>query len=256
MAKKETYTHSFIWKQDGNVAIFGVKIKKSIDDDKILSGQLICPKCKGDLSQRYICSCGFSGTIGEIKERKDKETGIIYTTEEKKQFLKTKVENTINVIGYMPISELARYSEILTGNSLEIYSKQNEKYIVGLYQYLLSKGIMLIAKVGYYENTITALIIPTINKLIIKPVYDMRLVRSPNQEGIPTIVSEFDMKMAEYTKDNKIDLEEEFIKKKLNGEAIVVEEKKEEIKEVSEQPFFMQEIEKKEKKKEVLAVIS
>ena len=211
-----------------------VKIAKSVSSAGWLSGQLICNDCEGDLEQIYRCvSCGKEYKIGEIKKRKDKETGVIYDINEKKAFFNTEIDKDIKVEKEIPLVEILKHIELFNGSHYEIYNndKKVKGYISKIHRWLHTKGIGLLVVFGYREKERSGIIIPCRNKLILSEFRDYELIKDSKQEGIEAIPSDLENTLKAITKDSAIERYLQFIQLKMEGKEIEVkkEEKKEEV---------------------------
>lgn len=209
-----------------------IKIAKSVSTENWLSGQLICNKCESDLEQIYRCvECKSEYRVGEIEKRKDKETGVIYSIEEKKTFMNVEIDNDIKVEKEIPLIEILKYIELFDGNHYEIYNNDKVKnYISKIHKYLYTKGLGLLVIFGYRGEERSGIIIPARNKLILSEFRDYDLIKDSKQEGIEAITSDLDDMLKAITKDSNIERYLQFIQLKMEGKGIEVrkEEKKEE----------------------------
>ena len=210
---------------------FNCKIVKSVDKSTIFRGRLICSYCEADLQQLYRCeNCNKEFRLGEIKKRKDEETGIVYTVDEKKQFLKQKIETKINVEAEINLDDVIPNIELIK----DFYEIYGDNKIVKIHRWLWRHRKALVVSFGYREKWRAGIIIPARTKLVLAELRDFRTIREAKQEGIEEITTEADRILEEISKDREPDLMIEFLEAKRQGKVIVKkkEEKKKEVKEV------------------------
>ena len=249
--------YDFVWKDEGKVLVFPVKVSKSIEEEWKGEDSLICPNCSNSVSQRYICSnCNFSDTIGKIKSRRNKETNVIFSTEEYNSFMKQVVKAKITVVKELPITDFLNNKnlEYIEGNFFELFNNDEDynEYITKLHFYLRENGIALLCLMGYYSKNRAVVILPTNSKVLGIFLRDYRLIRQANAtlENMVEVETEIDKILKEFSVDKNIDNYYRFLELKMKGEPIpiVKQEKKEEYsKEVDD--FF-----KKKKKKVAIEV--
>lgn len=231
-----TRNYKLVWESKNTV--FPTKLKKSIDNNFGFGGSLICNECESKVKQKYICQkCGNEHTIGQIKKRKDKETGLVYNNKKKKEFLKSKVKSKIKIKKEVNLNNIfpQHIENLNTKYIYELYSNDDDYsgYIKKLKEYMSLKNVGFLAKMGYRDREIAVLLIPTRNKVLITRLRDSRLIRTTQQKGIEIENTDFEQELKEFTKNSKADLITEFLDKVAKGETIEVkqEEEKEEIKE-------------------------
>jgi hypothetical protein len=213
--------YDFVWEKNDKVLVFPVRLEKTIEENWKGEGNLVC-ECGSLFSQKYICSnCGKQATIGQIKLRKDKDTGIIYSIEEYNAFLKSKVKQKIKVVGEIPIMEFLNQEniELIDGNFFKIFGDEEyAKYIEKLREYLTLKGVGLMALVGYYNKERAVVLLPTRTKILGVFLRDKRLIRGENA---------FNETLAQFSIDKNIDKHYEFLQlKKENKPIPIVKEEK------------------------------
>jgi len=227
---------NFVWDRDGRVIIFPIKLEKTIDDEWKGESNIICNSCQSSVKQKYICeSCGEQNTIGQLKMRKDKDSGVIYSTEEYNQFVKGKVKQNIKVIGEIPLTDflIPRNIELIDGNFFKIFAEEEySQYIEKLREYLTLKNVGLLVVCGYYNKERAVVLIPTPLRLLGVFLRDKRLVRGDTA---------FTESLAEFSVDKQIDNFYDFIKLKVENKPIPI------VKAVEQKPkidlFFESELE-------------
>jgi hypothetical protein len=239
---------NLIWEQNNRVLVFPVKLEKTIDDEWKGESNMVCNKCQSSVKQKYICeSCGETSTIGQIKMRKDKDSGVFYTTEEYNQFIKGKVKQNIKVVSEIPLTDflIPQNIELIDGNFFKIFAEEEyTSYIEKLREYLTLKGVGLMVMVGYYGKERAVVLIPTPLRLLGVFLRDIRLVRGNTA---------FTQQLADFSKDNSIDKFYEFIKLKLENKPIPM------VEVVKEKPqidlFFGEELEQLKTKEQIAVPI-
>jgi len=211
---------SFEWlhREDGKESYvsFNCKIAKSIDKSTPFRGRLICSYCEADLQQLYKClGCGQEFRLGEIKKRRDEETGIVYTIDEKKQFLKQTIETKINVEAEINLEDVIP--------NVELWRHRKA----------------LVVSFGYREKWRAGIIIPARTKLVLVELRDFRTIREAKQEGIEQITTEADRILEEISKDREPDLMIEFLEAKREGRVIVKKKEEKKKKKVVEEVSFL-----------------
>lgn len=251
--------YTFVWEKEGGAIVLpisdnkkdrkAVRIIKSVSKDFGFKANLICPHCyengfdldDSELRQYYICSrCGHRYTIGDIKYRRDKDFGVIYTTDEKKAFMSMKIDKEIRVKEEISIDNLL-YNVEFFEDYFEIYS-ENERYatiLQKIYKYLLVKKKALLCSFGYREMQRGAIIFPAGNKLLLVLLRDSRLIKQPKMD-MEKITNETTEKLQKYSEDKTGDLYNEFIEKLMNGE--IITEKKETKEQQEEIPAWLEAI--------------
>lgn len=126
--------YSFKWGNDIYLPISGkkaLKIEKAYSKDYGNKAHLVCPTCfklynqPVEMKQYYICEEGHKYTIGEIDLRQDKDTGVIFSNKQLREFLKETDEKTIEIKEAIELSELIKYKLFLE-EDYEVYSEMNE----------------------------------------------------------------------------------------------------------------------------------
>jgi hypothetical protein len=233
-------THTFTWnheQSDGKVSFIQLplKIVKTVDSGFGIHGTLICNDCGKKLSQKYRCECGKEYTIGEIQRRRDEDNDIIYQHKEKQEFMKTKVDEDINVMGEVSLVEIATNQEFLK-ESREIYSNENAKAVdtvkkIHRWLYKHQKG--LVASFGLDGKNRAGVIVPGDGKLLLVEFRDGRCVRPPKQKDIEAIENDVRATFETLSEDKEPELYAEYIAKLKAGvkiEVKVEEKKTEEVK--------------------------
>jgi hypothetical protein len=208
--------YDFEWQRGDKFLIFPVLLEKTVEDNWKGEGNLLC-ECGSTVQQKYICSnCGKQATIGQIKLRKDKDTGIIYTTEEYNAFMKSKVKQKIKVVGEIPLMDFINQDniELIEGNFFKIFGDEEySKYIEKLREYLTLKGIGLMVLVGYYNKERAVVLLPTRTRILGVFLRDKRLVRGE------TSLNET---IAQFSIDKNIDKHYEFLQIKRENKPIPI----------------------------------
>lgn len=231
---------SFEWlhREDGKESYvsFNCKIAKSIDKSTPFRGRLICSYCEADLQQLYKClGCGQEFRLGEIKKRRDEETGIVYTIDEKKQFLKQTIETKINVEAEINLEDVIPNVELLK----DFYEVYGDNKIAKIHRWLWRHRKALVVSFGYREKWRAGIIIPARTKLVLVELRDFRTIREAKQEGIEQITTEADRILEEISKDREPDLMIEFLEAKREGKVIVKKKEEKKKKKVVEEVSFL-----------------
>jgi len=214
---------------------FNCKIAKSTDRESVFRGKLICSYCEADLEQLYRCkNCNNTFKLGEITKRRDVETGIVYTVDEKKQFLKQKIETKINVEAEINLDDVIPNVELIK----DFYEIYGDNKIVKIHRWLWRHRKALVVSFGYREKWRAGIIIPARTKLVLAELRDFRTIREAKQEGIQEIETEADRILEEISKDREPDLMMEFLEAKRQGK-VIVKKKEEKKKEVVEEVSFL-----------------
>ena len=250
--------YDFLFRKDEKVLVFPVKVSKSIEDNWKSEDNLICNECEEKLNQKYICpKCDEQYTIGSIHKRRNKDTELVFTTQEYESFMKQSVKAKITVIGEIEQERalVLRNLELIEGNFFEIFNNDEDyaNYVQRIKDYLANSKLALMCVMGYYSKNRAVLILVSGNKLLGVFLRDYRFVREVNQklEVMLETYDEIDKALREFTLDKNIDNYYKFLELKKAG--IPIEVKKEEEKEKSNaelDEFF----EDKEKKKKKIAV--
>lgn len=220
---------SDIWIEDLNAYRHSSQISKI--------GLSVSRFCKGDVKQFYECQkCQTKSTIGELKLRKyvigNKE--IIYEEAEKQSYISQKVERKI-VVKPVSLNDFWIYSNLIGLKTWEIYNNSDDKdIIVALHQKLLNDQMVLVGIMGFksrYSTEVPIVITPFKDRLIVKELLDISLVRDANQKDISLVKTAIDEFMSKVCQDRLGQLKNAYIDKKLKNETIDVEPKvSEEIK--------------------------
>jgi hypothetical protein len=231
--------HTFTWnhEQSSKVSLIQLplKINKCVDSGFGIHGTLICNDCGKKLSQKYRCECGKDFTIGEIKNRRDEDNSIVYPYQEKKEFLKTKVDEDINVMGEVNLIDLITNFEFVK-EFHEIYSNDNPKAIdtvKKIHRWLYKHQRGLITNFGNDGKNRAGVIIPSEGRLLLVELRDYRCIRPPKQKDMMPIENEVKETFALLSEDREPDLYAEYVEKLKSGakiEIVSIEKKAEEVK--------------------------
>lgn len=175
-------------------------------------------------------------TIKEINRRWrwDDENKISYDYQEKNQYLASKAENEIQVMGEMPISAVITNLQSFD-DFFELYNNDNDiavKTIAKIHKWLSKNNLALLCSFGHLGKNRCGVIVATHTRLLLVEFRDSRMIRPTKQIGIePLKNDEFGMIEA-LSEDKTPDLYMEYIEKLKKGEKISIEEvktKKEEM---------------------------
>lgn len=219
--------HTFLWDRQGSIIQLPVKIVKCVDNGHGITGTLICNDCEKKLSQRYHCDCGKDYTIGEIKKRADEEHGIVYVYQEKKDYLKAKVENQVTVIGETETPELMKNFEFIS-DIHEIYSNDNVATMKKIHHWLQKHNRVLITSYGHNGKKRSGVIVPTGERLLLVEFRDSRYIRPPKQKDLEPSINDTGEVFKAISVDSEPDLYREYVKKLKEGVKIETKPKEEE----------------------------
>jgi hypothetical protein len=233
-------THTFTWnheQSDGKVSFIQLplKINKPVDSGYGIHGTLICNECNKKLSQKYRCECGKDYTIGEIKKRLDEDNDVVYEYKEKKEFMKTKVDEDIQVMGEVSLIDVITNFEFVK-EFHEVYSNENEKAIdtvkkIHRWLYKHQKG--LLTSFGKDGKNRAGVIVPSDGRLLLVEFRDSRCIRPPKQKDIDHIDNDVKETFASISEDREPDLYAEYVSKLKAGvkiEVVSIEKKADEVK--------------------------
>jgi len=232
-------THTFTWnheQSDGKVSFIQLplKINKCVDSGYGIHGTLVCNDCEKKLSQKYRCECGKEYTIGEIQKRRDEDNNVTYNYKEKQEFMKTKVDEDIQVMGEVGLIDVVTNFEFVDGFH-EVYSNENEKAIdtvkkIHRWLYKHQKG--LVTSFGLNGKNRSGVILPTAGRLLLVEFRDSRTIRPSKQKDLDPIENDVKETFASISEDKEPDMYAEYIVKLKAGVKIDLKpvEKKSDVK--------------------------
>ena len=207
-----------------------IKVINSVDNGYGYHGTLICNNCKNNVDQFYICSsCGDKAKIGEIINRVDDKTQVVYEERQRAEFMSNEVDKTIKVVDEIDVdlnllSKVERFEK-----TFELYTTDEKvnPVILKIYNFLQRENKALVITFGYSNrgksNELGGLIIAGDGKLTLVQLRDYRLIRKPKQEGLPIPEINKTTELLNNISENKYpDMYEKFLDAVKSGEKIEV----------------------------------
>jgi hypothetical protein len=243
-----TSFYNLIWRRGDSVLNLPVGLATSVVSSSE-SDTLVCDNCrktpekKGQkiLKQKYVCqNCEEEFTsVGMIKMRFDAKNKVLYSVDEKRQFLQSELDREIEVKSEVPLTKIAtNHIEIINAFSpLEIYSNDNAKFkqaIGEIWLFLSRKEVALLIEAKYRGDNFLGYIIATdTGKLVLVKLKDDKLIKQPyTTSNIPIAYTPLNFTSV------KAEKEKEFITAIKEGRKLEIVERKQEIVPIISQDFF------------------
>ncbi|RLF34480.1 MAG: hypothetical protein DRM98_00015 [Thermoplasmata archaeon] len=220
----------FIWKhKEGDKEtelLFPIKIYKAVDNGWRPETHLICNKCDGRVSQKYICeNCKAEYTIGEIEKRHDVEHDVIYNIHDYKAYMESEIPKSVKVEEEIPVTDIIP-NILFIKNIHEIYNNDDNyaDVVLKIYNYLKKKQIALVVSFGKSQKQRGGIIVAT-DRLVLLELRDYRLIRHVKQSNIVAEENNSTQILKAVSESQEPQIYGKFVEAVVKGEKIEVKEK-------------------------------